>query len=89
VMLLDIYVPNAPEAQDPRYKARELEYTRRLYEKYIDTIPPHYREDSGFFPATCTGAEILAAPPYVLDGVKRVGGFTGQANRIDPVQAAP
>ena len=89
VAILDLYVRHAPEAQDPRYAARDLAFTREAYLKYIDRIPPHYREASGFFPQTCTAEDILAAPSYTLDGVKRVGGFTGQANRIDPVQATP
>jgi hypothetical protein len=89
VMLLDLYVSDAPEREDPRYATRDLAYTRGLYERYIDRIPRQYREGSGFFPDTCTDQHILDAPPYVIDGVKRVGGFTGQANRIDPAQATP
>jgi peptidoglycan hydrolase-like protein with peptidoglycan-binding domain len=89
VMLLDLYVSDAPEREDPRYAARELEYVRGLYERYLGRIPWQYREGSGAFPDTCTDQDILDAPPYILDGALRVGGFTGQANRIDPARATP
>ena len=89
VAILDLYVRHAPEAQDPRYAARDLAFTREAYLKYIDRIPAALPRGLRFFPQTCTAEDILAAPSYTLDGVKRVGGFTGQANRIDPVQATP
>ena len=59
--------------EDARYKARDTDYTRGLYEKYLDRIPPEYHE--GAFPDQCTGQEILDYPGTDLgDGRKRKGG---------------
>jgi peptidoglycan hydrolase-like protein with peptidoglycan-binding domain len=91
VALLDTYAADTPEvkAQDQRYKDRDDAYTRALYEKYVDKMPDSYREDSGEFPPTCTGQEILDEPPYELDGTVRKGGFTGTATRLDPAKVKP
>ncbi len=85
VDLLDRHASDTPEvqAQEARYKARDTDYTRGLYEKYLDRIPPEYHE--GAFPDQCNGQEILDYPETDLgDGRKRKGGFTGTAIRLDP-----
>jgi peptidoglycan hydrolase-like protein with peptidoglycan-binding domain len=91
VALLDTYAKDTPEVQEnnAKYRARDDDYTRGLYEKYIDKIPAKYREDSSEFPDTCTGQEILDEPEYELDGTVRKGGFTGTATRLDPAKVKP
>jgi peptidoglycan hydrolase-like protein with peptidoglycan-binding domain len=90
VALLDEHASDTPEVktQDPLYKARDTAYTRSLYEKYLDRIPPKYQE--GAYPASCTGQEILDYPETDIgDGTKRKGGFTGTATRLDPAKVKP
>ena len=91
VALLDAYCADQPEVSSPNglYKARDLAYTRGLYLTYIDKIPSMYREDSGEFPDTCTGQEILDEPPYTIGSTTRKGGFTGTAHRLDPAGIKP
>jgi peptidoglycan hydrolase-like protein with peptidoglycan-binding domain len=88
VALLDTYAADTPEVKEnnDRYKARDNDYTRGLYEKYKDRMPSKYREDSGEFPDAVSGKDILDAPEYELDGTKRKGGFTGSATRLDPAK---
>jgi hypothetical protein len=70
---------------DPRYTARDTEYTRGLYEKYKDRIDPKYREDSGEFSDQITGEEILNDPPYSgVDGHERKGGLQPGSTRLNP-----
>jgi peptidoglycan hydrolase-like protein with peptidoglycan-binding domain len=91
VALLDSYAADTPEVQanNDKYRARDTAYTRGLYEKYIDRMPPKYREDSGEYPDTVSGKDILDEPPYELDGTVRKGGFTGTARRLDPAKVKP
>ena len=90
VRLLDMYCRDTPEVQeqDQRYKDRDTNYTRGLYEKYKDRIDPKYREDSGEFPDQVTGDALLNDPPYAIDGYERKGGFRPGSTRIDPARVA-
>ncbi len=91
VRLLDRYCADTPEVQtqDQRYKDRDTEYTRGLYEKYKDRIDAKYREDSGEFPDQITGEMILNDPAYdKIDGTSRKGGFSPGSTRIDPAKVA-
>jgi peptidoglycan hydrolase-like protein with peptidoglycan-binding domain len=91
VRLLDHYCADTPEvqAQDQRYKDRDTDYTRGLYEKYKDRIDAKYREDSGEFPDQVTGEMILNDPAYdKIDGTSRKGGFSPGSTRIDPAKVA-
>lgn len=52
---------------------KELE---RIKAENGGTLPPEYDESSGVFPPTLSDvSEILSAPEYEIDGVKRKGGF--------------
>jgi peptidoglycan hydrolase-like protein with peptidoglycan-binding domain len=87
VSLLSQYASDAPEVANPeaRYMNRDVDYTKSLYEKYIDRIPAIYREDSGEFKDEYSGAEILDDPPYEINGRTRKGGFFAVASsRLDP-----
>ena len=87
VWLLNQYASDAPEVANPetRYMNRDVDYTKSLYEKYIDRIPAIYREDSGEFKDEYSGAEILDDPPYEIRGRTRKGGFFAAASaRLDP-----
>ena len=90
VRLLDMYCRDTPEVQeqDQRYKDRDTNYTRGLYEKYKDRIDPMYREDSGEFPDQVTGDMVLNDPAYAIDGYERKGGFRPGSARIDPARVA-
>ena len=91
VALLDTYAADTPEvkANNDKYRARDPDYTKGLYEKYIDKMPAKYREDSGEFPDEVDGKDILAEPPYEIDGTVRKGGFRGIATRLDPAKVKP
>jgi peptidoglycan hydrolase-like protein with peptidoglycan-binding domain len=86
VQLLDTYCKDTPEVQnqDQRYKDRDDDYTRGLYEKYKDRIDAKYREDSGEFPDQVDGDMILNDPPYTIGDTTRKGGFQPGSTRIDP-----
>jgi len=91
VTLLRRYAADKPEVASPdrRFLDHDTAYTRSLYEKYVAAVPARYREDSGEFPETCSGKDILDEPPYELNGTTRKGGFTGEASRLNPAQVKP
>lgn len=91
VDLLGNYAADKPEVKSPNrlYLDHDTAYTLGLYQKYISSIPVMYREDSGEFPDTCTGKDILDSPPYEVHGRTRKGGFMGEASRLDPAKVKP
>jgi peptidoglycan hydrolase-like protein with peptidoglycan-binding domain len=91
VQLLEMYCGDTDEVknQTDLFKARDLAYTRGLYEKYKDKIDAKYREDSGEFPDQVTGEQILNEPAYdKIDGTSRKGGFSAGSTVIDPAKVS-